>query len=89
MSERERLDISTEHCTVEGDGAVLVVTMNRPEAKNSLSSAMLVGLADAWALLDESDDLSLRGPHRCRWVVLLGHGPQGSVGESVRRSLEG
>jgi enoyl-CoA hydratase len=64
MTARNTLDISTEHCTVEADGSVLVVTMNRPEAKNSLSSAMLVGLADAWTLLDENDE------YRC--AVLTG-----------------
>jgi enoyl-CoA hydratase len=47
----ERLSISTPHCTVERDGQVLIVTMNRPEARNALSTDMLVGLADAWAYL--------------------------------------
>src|ERR1700726_4148429 len=47
----ERLPISTEHCTVEQDGPVVIVTMNRPEARNALSSAMLIGMADAWAYI--------------------------------------
>jgi len=42
----EILDISTEDCTVERDGPVVVITMNRPEKKNALSPTMLVGLAD-------------------------------------------
>ncbi|TDB97812.1 crotonase/enoyl-CoA hydratase family protein [Nonomuraea longispora] len=45
----ELLPISTPHCRVERDGHVLTVTMNRPEARNALSSDMLVGLASAWA----------------------------------------
>ncbi|MDH2427911.1 crotonase/enoyl-CoA hydratase family protein [Sphaerisporangium sp. TRM90804] len=43
------LPISTPHCRVERDGHVVVVTMDRPEARNALSQDMLVGLAEAWA----------------------------------------
>ncbi|MGI5164870.1 crotonase/enoyl-CoA hydratase family protein [Spirillospora sp. CA-253888] len=53
----ERLPISTEHCTVEQDGHVVIVTMNRPEARNALSSAMLVGLASAWAYMSETPEV--------------------------------
>ncbi|MBW8487574.1 crotonase/enoyl-CoA hydratase family protein [Actinomadura parmotrematis] len=53
----ERLPISTEHCTVERDGHVVVVTMDRPEARNALSSAMLVGLASAWAYISETPEV--------------------------------
>ncbi|HEY7485559.1 MAG TPA: crotonase/enoyl-CoA hydratase family protein [Streptosporangiaceae bacterium] len=53
----ERLPISTPHCDVERDGHVLIVTMNRPEARNALSTDMLVGLADAWAYLAAEPDL--------------------------------
>src|SRR5438552_3377027 len=44
---------STEHLTVERDDGVVVLTMNRPEAKNALSPAMLVGMADTWVEIDE------------------------------------
>lgn len=54
----ELLPISTAHCTVEQDGHVVIVTMNRPEAKNALSSDMLVGMADAFAHI--SADPSVR-----------------------------
>ncbi|WP_067813758.1 crotonase/enoyl-CoA hydratase family protein [Actinomadura kijaniata] len=53
----ERLPISTEHCIVEQDGPVVTVTMNRPEARNALSSAMLVGLADAWRYMSETPEV--------------------------------
>jgi len=59
----------TEHCTVETRGVnhnVVVVTMNRPEAKNALSPAMLVGMADAWREIDGDDDI------RC--AILTGAG---------------
>jgi len=48
----------TEHCLVEREGPVLVVTLNRPEARNALSAEMLTGMADAWQEL--SDDPALR-----------------------------
>ncbi|GAA2423654.1 crotonase/enoyl-CoA hydratase family protein [Actinomadura vinacea] len=53
----ERLPISTEHCTVEQDGHVVVVTLNRPEARNALSNDMLVGLADAWAHISATPEV--------------------------------
>jgi enoyl-CoA hydratase len=51
------LDISTNNCIVEQEGHVLVVTLNRPEAKNAFSPEMLLGMYRAWRLLDEDDDL--------------------------------
>lgn len=53
----ERLPISTSHCTVERDGPVVTVTMNRPAARNALSTDMLVGMADAWAYIAATDDV--------------------------------
>lgn len=37
----------TEHVTVAAEGAVLRVTMNRPDKRNALTSAMYTALADA------------------------------------------
>jgi enoyl-CoA hydratase len=62
----------TEHLTVERVGQVLVVTMNRPEARNALSPSMLVGMVDAWAELETDDDL------RC--AVITGAGGHFSSG---------
>ncbi|MCU1356013.1 MAG: enoyl-CoA hydratase [Acidimicrobiales bacterium] len=45
------------HFLVERDGHVLTVTLNRPAAKNAFSPSMLVGVADAWKLLDTDDEL--------------------------------
>ncbi|MEV5746982.1 crotonase/enoyl-CoA hydratase family protein [Actinoallomurus sp. NPDC052308] len=53
----ERLPISTPHCTVERDGHVVTVTMNRPEARNALSTDMLIGMADAWAYISDTPDV--------------------------------
>lgn len=66
----------TEHLKVERDGHVLVVTMNRPEAKNALSPAMLVGMADAWKTLNEDDDL------RC--AILTGSGGSFCTGMDLK-----
>jgi enoyl-CoA hydratase len=56
----------TEHCTVEHEGHTLVVTLNRPEARNALSLPMLVGMLDAWHEADADDEV--------RSVVLTGAG---------------
>ncbi|MGW8398961.1 crotonase/enoyl-CoA hydratase family protein, partial [Streptomyces lydicus] len=47
----------TEHLTVERQGATLVLTLNRPEAKNALSLPMLVGLYDGWTAADADDTI--------------------------------
>ncbi|KAA6223260.1 crotonase/enoyl-CoA hydratase family protein [Streptomyces albofaciens JCM 4342] len=56
----------TEHLTVTRDGATLVLTLDRPEAKNALSLPMLVGLYDGWIAADEDDTV--------RSIVLTGAG---------------
>ncbi len=58
--------IETEHLSYEVIGTTAVVTMNRPEAKNSLSGPMLVGMVDAWTEIDANDDI------RC--AILTGAG---------------
>jgi enoyl-CoA hydratase len=45
------------HLESELRGHVLVLTMNRPEAKNALSPEMLVGLADAWDRIDSDPEI--------------------------------
>ena len=59
----EPLDISTKNCRIEKKGHVLLVTLARPEAKNALSSAMLVGMYNAWRRLDSDKDSHF--PRRC------------------------
>ncbi|MFI2211361.1 crotonase/enoyl-CoA hydratase family protein [Streptomyces sp. NPDC020141] len=55
-----------EHLTAHREGATLVLTLNRPEAKNALSPPMLVGLYDGWLEADADDAI--------RSVVLTGAG---------------
>ncbi|WP_116210401.1 crotonase/enoyl-CoA hydratase family protein [Streptomyces olivoreticuli] len=56
----------TAHLKAERVGATLVLTLDRPEARNALSLPMLVGLHDGWAEADEDDSI--------RSVVLTGAG---------------
>jgi enoyl-CoA hydratase len=46
-----------QHCLVEKRGHVLVVTMNRPEAKNALSASMLAGMSTAWKQVDDDPEV--------------------------------
>lgn len=52
--------------TVERDGHVLLIGLNRPHKRNAFDRAMLAELAQAYGLLEDDDDL------RCG--VLYGHG---------------
>jgi enoyl-CoA hydratase len=71
----------TENLSVERDGHTVIVTMNRPEAKNALSPAMLVGLADAWVEIDEDDDV------RC--AILTGAGGDFCTGMDLKAFAAG
>ncbi|SDK18137.1 crotonase/enoyl-CoA hydratase family protein [Streptomyces indicus] len=66
----------TEHLTVERRGATLVLTMNRPEAKNALSLPLLVGLYDGWLEADADDSI--------RSVVLTGAGGDFCAGMDLK-----
>ncbi|MGW0367276.1 crotonase/enoyl-CoA hydratase family protein [Streptomyces sp. NPDC002990] len=66
----------TEHLTVERHGATLVLTMNRPEAKNALSLPLLVGLYDGWLEADADDEI--------RSVVLTGAGGDFCAGMDLK-----
>ena len=45
------------HLRFERDGHVAVVTLNRPERKNALSSEMLVRMHDAWLEIDGDPEI--------------------------------
>jgi len=46
-----------QHCLVEQRGHVLIVTMNRPEARNALSGPMLEGMTRAWNRVDADPEI--------------------------------
>ncbi|GAA3471380.1 crotonase/enoyl-CoA hydratase family protein [Nonomuraea roseola] len=72
----EVLQISTPHCRVERDGHVVIVTMDRQEARNALSSDMLVGLASAWAYVSEQPEV--------RVAILTGAGGTFCAGADLK-----
>jgi enoyl-CoA hydratase len=71
----ELLDITTKHCTIERDGPVVILTMNRPEKRNALSSDMLAGLVLGYEYVDEHPDV------RC--AILTGAGGHFSSGADL------
>jgi enoyl-CoA hydratase len=89
----EQLDITTKNCTIEKEGHILIVSLNRPEAKNALTSQMLIGMYKAWRLLDKDDDLYCavltgKGDTFCSGMDLkAGPGP-GEDAEEIQRLMQ-
>ena len=75
MSKSE-IDTGTKECLACEQDAVMVITLNRPEARNALTSEMLAGLARA---LDHADSSST-----VRAVVLTGAGNAFCAGGDVK-----
>ena len=68
--------MNTDHCLLERDGHVLVITLNRPEAKNALSPGMLAGMYRGWRMLDEDPEI--------RVAVLTGQGDVFCAGADLK-----
>ena len=66
--------------TVEKDGSILVLTMNRPNRQNAMTLPMFARLADAWEMIDEDLDI--------RVCILTGADGNFSSGMDLR-SLSG
>jgi enoyl-CoA hydratase len=64
------------HALVEQEGHVLIVTLNRPEARNALSPDMMIRLYDAWRRLDADTEL------RC--AILTGAGGTFCAGADLK-----
>jgi len=64
------------HCLVERQGAVLIVTMNRPHARNALSAEMMAIMREAWDQVD--------GDPRIRACVLTGAGGAFCAGADLK-----
>jgi enoyl-CoA hydratase/carnithine racemase len=60
----------------DGEGAVAVLTLNRPASRNSLSRAMLAALAEQFAAIGADDGV--------RAVVLAANGPAFSAGHDLK-----
>ena len=67
-------------CLVEQDGHKLIVTMNRPERRNALSSAMLRTLEEAWDRVNADPDI--------RVCILTGAGGSFCSGMDLRTADE-
>jgi enoyl-CoA hydratase len=65
-----------QHCLVEQRGHVLVVTMNRPEAKNALSASMLALMRAAWDRVDSDPGV--------RVCILTGAGGEFCAGADLK-----
>ena len=65
-----------EHLRVEREAAVMVLTMNRPEARNAFSPQMLSRLEDAWTEAEAEDDI--------RVVILTGAGGHFCAGADLK-----
>lgn len=63
-------------CLVEKRGHVLIVTMNRPEARNALSGEMMAIMRDAWDQVDQDPDI--------RVAILTGAGGAFCAGADLK-----
>jgi enoyl-CoA hydratase/carnithine racemase len=66
--------------TIERDGEVAIVSMNRPERRNALSLQMMRELEDALAAIGDQRNV--------RAVILRGEGPAFSAGHDLRELLD-
>jgi enoyl-CoA hydratase len=69
-----------QHLSVERDGHVMVVTMNRPERRNALSPEMMRGMTEAW---DEAN-----ADPGIRVVILTGADGQFCAGADLQAMTE-
>ncbi|MCZ4274601.1 crotonase/enoyl-CoA hydratase family protein [Rhodococcoides yunnanense] len=67
---------ATAHALVEKRGHVLIVTMNRPEARNALSGEMMAIMRDAWDRVDSDPDI--------RVAILTGAGGAFCAGADLK-----
>lgn len=73
-------EISNEHCRLEVDDGVAVVTLDRPEAKNALSAPMLVAMYDSWVHINENPDI--------RVAILTGAGGAFCAGADLKSLMD-
>ena len=64
------------HALIEQRGHVLIVTMNRPQARNALSAPMLALMRQAWDRVDADPDI--------RVCVLTGAGGAFCAGADLK-----
>src|SRR5690349_8594958 len=70
------MSTNAAHCLVELEGNTLVVTMNRPEARNALSGEMLQIMGEAWDRTNSDPDVKV--------VILTGAGGYFCAGADLK-----
>src|SRR5207247_8364685 len=78
---------STQTVTVEREGSVLLMGLNRPDKRNAFTKEMLAELSRAYALLESDHDLRAgvlfaHGEHFTGGLDLVDVGPALATGES-------
>lgn len=68
--------MSEPHLTLERDGHVAIVTMNRPDARNAWSLELLARMWDAWETIDSDPDV--------RVAILTGAGGTFCAGADLK-----
>jgi len=76
MPEKSETANAAPHCLVELQGNTLVVTMNRPEARNALSAEMMAIMSDAWDRANSDPDVKV--------VILTGAGGYFCAGADLK-----
>ncbi len=76
MQPPAELPPAAAHALVDRHGAILVVTMNRPEARNALSGPMMAIMREAWDEVDRDPDI--------RACVLTGAGGAFCAGADLK-----
>ena len=74
-------DAAEPHLTLEIDGHVAVVTLNRPAKRNALSGEMLVRMHDAWVEIDQDPEI--------RVAILTGAGGNFCAGADLAAMAAG
>jgi enoyl-CoA hydratase len=75
------IDTGTEKVLAERDGAVAVVTLNRPEVRNAVDIDVARGLARAFAAIDAEAGITV--------AVLTGAGPAFCAGADLKAMSQG
>ena len=81
LSEAARRAMPSPAVIVEREGAVLVVTLNRPEKKNAVNCEVMCRLYDAWVELDRDEQL--------RVAILTGRGETFCAGMDLKAFANG
>jgi enoyl-CoA hydratase len=72
----QEVSVGEPHALVSQDGATLIVTMNRPEARNAITGEMMSIMVDAWDRVDADDSI--------RSCVLTGAGGAFCAGADLK-----